>query len=103
MEGGHKGPVPLPQLKDAQSLQQLSDWEEIELRPDLTIKYEFIRRSDLAESRFAQNASGGPERSGGGDRTTIGARLAQSQQAEPKLLPSDGYMVAMPGFSKANL
>ena len=33
MERGHKGPVPLPQSIDAQSLQHLSDREEIALQP----------------------------------------------------------------------
>jgi hypothetical protein len=57
MERGHKGPVPLPQLIDAQSLQHPSDKEEIALRQNLTIKYGFILRSDLPEFRIWRRLS----------------------------------------------
>jgi len=49
MERGHKGPVLLPQLIGAQSLQHPSNKEEIASRPNLAIKYGFILRSDLPE------------------------------------------------------
>ena len=87
-EGGHKGPLPLPQLIDARSSQHLSYGEEIALRPNLTIKYGFILRSDLPEFRVSRNVIiRGPDARLSGDRTTIEARPAQSQQPEPKLLP----------------
>jgi hypothetical protein len=106
MEGGHKGPVLLPQLIDAESSQHPSDKEEIALWPNLAIKYGFILRSDLPEFLVARNAiTGGPDAKPGGDRNPRRLRQGRHNRSNQNQIhcEGDGYTFAKPGFSQKAL